>query len=412
MNQEARQRKKDAPPERELKETKVHTQTNRKGSSWCGLCCKAFVISTVVLLVYLYFAPCPIDPLPLQLSEVPPEIPPAELTKLITSPATLELPGAECFVVHESLGYVYTGLVTGGIARFKLDLTGVEILLRTGNAGLDDEHCNQKRKDPEERCGRPLGIRLLDEEHLLVIDAFIGIFKINIVKLTKDLILDFSRANTEKPIKFGDDLVILPDKKTVFFTDVSYKNNLKDFLYEFSELRPRGRLFKFLLDTNELTEVANELYFANGLELHTDGVSLLITETTRARILRYSLGDRKIEVFADNLIGSPDNIRKSPRGGYLVGLGSMRKWPYITDFIANHPIINKLAFKLFSTDFILSTVSPKESIFIRLGEEGELLDFYYDEVAQHIRYVSHAEEYQGYIFVGSFVHPNILKIPA
>ena len=167
-------------------------------------------------------------------------------------------------------------------------------------------------------------------------------FKINIVELTKELVLDFSKAKANKPIMFGDDLVILPDENTVYFTDVSYKYQLHDLLYEFAELRPRGRLFKFILDTRELTEVASELYFANGLELHRDGVSLLVAETSLARILRYNLADGKIDMFAENLIATPDNIRKSPRGGYLVGLGNMRTPPYVQDFIAVHPIINTI----------------------------------------------------------------------
>ena len=58
----------------------------------------------------------------------------------------------------------------------------------------------------------------------------------------------------------------------------------------------------------------------------------------------------------------------------------------------------------------MKLVSPKESFFIRLGEKGELLDFYYDQTAQHIMHISHAEEYKGAIYVGSFQHQNILKI--
>ena len=68
-------------------------------------------------------------------------------------------------------------------------------------------------------------------------------------------------------------------------------------------------------------------------------------------------------------------------------------------------------FKLLHKDTIISLISPKESLFVRLGEEGEMLDFYFDEKAEHVRYVSHAEEYAGYIYVGSFVHPQLLKIP-
>ena len=175
-----------------------------------------------------------------------------------------------------------------------------------------------------------------------MVDAFIGIFKINIEKLTKELVLNFSKADTDKPILFGDDLVILPDNNTVYFTDVSYKYDIRDVLYEFAELRPRGRMFKFSLDTRELTQVASGLYFSNGIELHRDGLSLLVTETSRARVLSYSLEDGKLRVFADNLIGTPDNIRRSPRGGYWIGMGVMRSWPYLTDIIAQYPIINTM----------------------------------------------------------------------
>ena len=361
MKEEARLRKKEAKAPTEASETKVDTATKPKSGRWCGFCIQTFFYTLVILSVYLYFAPCPIDPLAIRISEVPPEMPPDELTTLITTPATLKLPGAECFVVHEPTGYVYTGLATGEIARFKLELSEPEILMRTGTAliiwlfacvistivllgseKLDSKLCAEAVRQSEPTCGRPLGMRLLDDQNLLVIDAFIGIFQVNIEKLTKELILNFSEADTEKPILLGDDLVILPDSNTVYFTDVSYEHDLRDFLYELAEMRPRGRLFKFSLDTRKLTLVADELYFSNGIELHKDGTFLLVTETTMARVLSYSLEDGKIGVFADNLLGLPDNIRRSPRGGYWIGMGAIRKWPFLTDIIAQYPIINRM----------------------------------------------------------------------
>ena len=49
-------------------------------------------------------------------------------------------------------------------------------------------------------------MRQLDDNHLLVLDTYLGIVKINIVELTKEVVLDFSKAKTDKPIMFGDDL--------------------------------------------------------------------------------------------------------------------------------------------------------------------------------------------------------------
>ena len=132
MKEEPRLRKKDTKPQTETKETKVDTAAKQNNGRWCSFCIQTFFYSIIIFSVYLYFAPCPIDPVALQLSEVPPEMPPEELITLITSPASLKLPGAECFVVHEPSGYVYTGLSTGVIARFKLELSEPEMLLRTG----------------------------------------------------------------------------------------------------------------------------------------------------------------------------------------------------------------------------------------------------------------------------------------
>ena len=209
-----------------------------------------------------------------------------------------------------------------------------------GTAALDDKYCANITTKPDPKCGRPLGIRFLDEENLIVMDPFYGLFKVNIVELTKELVLDFKKIKVDREIKFGDDLLIMPDNNTIYFTDASDEHGLRDFLYAVAELSPRGRLFKFTLDSQELSLVAEGLYFSNGVELHRNGKFLLVTETPRARILRISIEDGSVQIFADNLIGMPDNIRRSPRGGYLVGLPSMRKWPFISDFASAHPIVN------------------------------------------------------------------------
>lgn len=65
---------------------------------------------------------------------------------------------------------------------------------------------------------------------------------------------------------------------------------------------------------------------------------------------RYHLkGDQEghLEVFADNLPGFPDNIRRSSRGGYWVGMGSARKAPFsMFDVLAPRPWIRKFIAKV------------------------------------------------------------------
>ena len=185
-------------------------------------------------------------------------------------------------------------------------------------------------------------MRLLDNQNLIVIDPFYGIFKINIVDLTKELILDFKRVKVGKEIKFANDLVLMPDNNTIYFTDTSDQHGLVEFVYAAAELSPRGRLFRYVIDRQELSLVVEGLYFSNGVELHRDGKSLLVAEAARARILRIGIEDGSVQIFSDNLIGMPDNIRRSPRGGYWVGLPSMRKWPFMIDIVAAYPIISTL----------------------------------------------------------------------
>jgi sugar lactone lactonase YvrE len=66
---------------------------------------------------------------------------------------------------------------------------------------------------------------------------------------------------------------------------------------------------------------------------------------------RYFLaGENKgeMEVFADNLPGLPDNIRRSGRGTYWVGLASVRhagKFS-VNDFAAPRPWLRSLAAKV------------------------------------------------------------------
>ena len=141
MKEEPRQRKKGPQTTPETKEPSVKTLPKPKRGKWCDFCLNALLGSILIIPIYLYFAPCPVDPLAVKISEVPPEMPPEHLTTLITKSATLKLPGAECFVVHEPTGYVYTGLANGVIARFKLELGEPEMLLRTGKGNIQLGYC-------------------------------------------------------------------------------------------------------------------------------------------------------------------------------------------------------------------------------------------------------------------------------
>ena len=60
-------------------------------------------------------------------------------------------------------------------------------------------------------------------------------------------------------------------------------------------------------------------------------------------------GDRKgtYDLFADNLPGTPDNIRPAHDGGYWVALPSIRKWPIsLLDLVGPYPGVKNVLAKV------------------------------------------------------------------
>ena len=67
--------------------------------------------------------------------------------------------------------------------------------------------------------------------------------------------------------------------------------------------------------------------FANGVAVSHDQRSVLFNETGTYRVMRFWLEgpqSGKTEVVLDNLPGFPDNLARSPEGGYWLGLASPR----------------------------------------------------------------------------------------
>lgn len=81
-----------------------------------------------------------------------------------------------------------------------------------------------------------------------------------------------------------------------------------------------GRILHLKISTKTVSVLIDKLYFPNGIQLFDDKKSLLFSECSMARIKKLTIGSKKVEMFANNLPGMPDNIRKSGRGTFWVGL--------------------------------------------------------------------------------------------
>jgi sugar lactone lactonase YvrE len=66
---------------------------------------------------------------------------------------------------------------------------------------------------------------------------------------------------------------------TIYFTDASYKYNLKNPMLDLLEARPHGRLMSFDPSSKKTTMLVQGLYFANGVSVAPDQKSLIYCET-------------------------------------------------------------------------------------------------------------------------------------
>ena len=72
---------------------------------------------------------------------------------------------------------------------------------------------------------------------------------------------------------------------------------------------PGGSLHRIDTSNNYTTEeLANDLYFANGLAVSTDGSSIYVSETSAARIRKYDIESGMLEPFLDDIPVLTDNI--------------------------------------------------------------------------------------------------------
>lgn len=106
----------------------------------------------------------------------------------------------------------------------------------------------------------------------------------------------------------------------------------------------------FLVDTVKKTwkVLVDNLYYPNGVQLHSDGKSVIVSETMFSRLRLVALDGSGSKGFGSTLPGFPENIRPSPRGGYWIALGQPRYAgnPSSLDLLGDWPQIRNLIFKV------------------------------------------------------------------
>lgn len=172
-----------------------------------------------------------------------------------------------------------------------------------------------------------------------------------------------------------------------------------------------GRLMKYDPESKQVTVLVNNLGFPNGVAFSEDGSYLLLAETTTCRVLRYWIKTPKagtLEVFAQ-LQGFPDNIKRSPRGGYWVALNSRKE--KLSELLFSYPWIGKALLKLPILDMTIfqSTLARYRGggLAVRLSEDGDVLEVFEDKNSNRLMSISEVMEKDGKLWIGSIDLPFV-----
>uniref|UniRef100_A0A8C1ZH61 Adipocyte plasma membrane-associated protein n=1 Tax=Cyprinus carpio TaxID=7962 RepID=A0A8C1ZH61_CYPCA len=300
---------------------------------------------------------------------------------------------------------LYTGTADGKIV--KIEGRSIHVL-----ATLGKPPCGSR--EYEHTCGRPLGIRVGPNGTLFVADAYLGLFEVNPVTGEVKSLVSTGKMIAGRRLGFVNDLDVTQDGKKVYFTDSSSRWQRRDFMHLIMEATADGRVLEYDIETKEVTVMMENLRFPNGIQLFPDEESVLVAETTMARIRRVhvsGLNKGGMDTFIDNLPGFPDNIRRSSSGGYWVAMSAVRPNPGFSmlDFLSQRPWLKKLIFKLFSQDTLLKFV-PRYSLVVELQDGGTCVRSFHDPHGMVAAYISEAHEYNGHLYLGSFRSPYLCKL--
>ena len=343
----------------------------------------SIIIVLTISLIIVGFLPSPISPVAYSAAKPQKLIGILAVNKLLQNAELLvlgEINGPEEVVV-DSQGRVYGGTQDG------------KIMVLTADGKLDVF---------AETDGRPLGMQFDKNQNLIVCDADKGLLSIN----PQGKISVLATSVNGVLLKFTDALDISNDG-IIYFTDASSKYGKNEYLYDLLESRPHGRLLSYDLATGQIKLLLNDLYFANGVALSQQEDFVLVNETYRYRILRYWLKGPKAgthDIFIDNLPGFPDNISSNRKGTFWLALFTVRN-----DFLDNLHSSPFLKAQMSKLPKVLWPKPEPYGLVLALNESGEITQSLHDPSGKHLKEITSAREYDGYLYLGSLHNDRVGK---
>lgn len=287
-------------------------------------------------------------------------------------------------IAFDARGRLYTGSDDGRIYRIVLGEGGSEEVEEFADTG-----------------GRPLGLRFDGEGNLIVADSEKGLLSVSPTGSVTTL------ADTVggSAITYADELDIARDG-TVYFSDASTRFE-RGFPYDMLEARPHGRLLSYDPRTGETEVLAEDLYFANGVALTPEENSVLVVESFRYRITRVWVGGPRAgerEVFADNLLGIPDNLHRAPDGTYWVAMNNVR--PALIDRLHPRPFLKEQLAKLGQDRLRAAADRSRYGLVVQLDERGEVVRSLHDPGGR-LYNLSTAVTRGGHLYLGTLFGDSI-----
>uniref|UniRef100_A0A5B6YXQ3 Strictosidine synthase conserved region domain-containing protein n=1 Tax=Davidia involucrata TaxID=16924 RepID=A0A5B6YXQ3_DAVIN len=346
------------------------------------------VLAPVVLAVLLYQLDS-FDPAPLPIHEF------TQQAMLVPRRNPHVLQGSEMVGVGQLLGpedlaydaksrVMYTGCADGWIKRITVNESVTDSVVQNWiNTG-----------------GRPLGLILGHRDEVIIADADKGLLKV-----TGDGVMELL-TNEAEGVEFRlTDGVDITQDGMIYFTDASYKYNLKDFIWDLLEGRPYGRFMSYDPSTKQTKVLVRDLYFPNGVAVSPDQDFVVFCESPMRRCKKYYIqGERKgsVDKFIDDLPGMPDNILYDGEGHYWIALATAQTFSW--ELAQRYPFIRKgLAIM---ERYVGRPNMEKNGGFLAVDVEGKPTEHYYDPA---LSLVSTGLKIGDHMYCGSLAYPYIIR---
>jgi sugar lactone lactonase YvrE len=248
--------------------------------------------------------------------------------------------------------------------------------------------------------GRPLGIELARDGHLLVCDAERGLLDVDTTTGAVEVLLDRLDG---RAMKFCNNAAVTADG-TIWFSDSSLHYGVALWKDDFVQDTRSGRLARRDPD-GTVTVVLTALAFANGVALAAAESYVCVAETPARSVVRLWLtGPRagQRDLLARDLPGYPDNISRGSDGLIWVTLAS--PVDPLVERLGSAPMLLRKAITR-----IPEALQPKPKRTIRVqafADDGRLVhDIDIDHPGYHM--VTGVREHDGRVWMGSLHEPSV-----